>query len=309
MPRLDIPYILPLHFVEINPQQLVQYLSRHPDDWLLQNRLNIWQYGTYANKWTQDDSIPLQVTCNTGQPQLQVINCQGQVFITELMSQKQQNRYDPTTYIYESATALDILDDGFYWFKMTSGSITMISEPIRVQRIITESLLLEFKHRKFYGGVVWETGFSSNIRIPGILRRKPPAAKDVVYEDQILDMTMIKSTPYRLIDLIVGAGDMCPDYFIDTLNRILGCSSLQMDGRYYTKNEGFKWEQTDEQYNGVLYSYRGELREMINRTGKIIEPGTDTNQRVTIIGAIDLKGFADTSLSASSNLAEFTDVE
>lgn len=306
---LNIPYILPLKFVEVEPQQIVQYVSRHMDDWLLQNRLNTWQRGKFANQWLQSDSIALQVTSNAGQPQLQVIDCKGTVYITELMIQRQQNQYDPATYIYESATALAPLPEGYYWFKMTSGSLALISEPIYVAASLTESLLLQYKHRKFYENIIWETGFTTNLRISGMLRYKPPAAKDTVYEDQVLNMTMIKSVPYRVCELFVGAGYHVPDYIIDTLNRALGCSSARFDGRYYSKNEGFKWEAPDEEMNGLLYGYRGELREMLNRPYKIVDPTQNTNEQVVIVGAVDLKGFADTSESASSNLVEFLDVE
>lgn len=307
--KVLLPYISALKLLEVAPSQVEQYLSKHMDDYFLNHRLNRWQFGRYANKWLTSDSIPMQVQTNAGQLQIDVVDCHGTVYITELMIQRQQNRYDPTTYIYESSTALEPLPQGIYWFKFTNDNVALISEPIEVVNTLTESLLLQYKHRKYYEGVIWETGFESNMRVPGVLRYKPPAAKDTVYEDQVLDMTMIKSVPYRLIEILAGAGDMVPDYFIDTLNRIFGCSSLRIDGRYYSKNEGFKWEAADEVYNGVLYSYRGELREMLNRPYKLVEPGTDQNAITTIMGMVDLKGFADTSESASSNLTQFEDIE
>lgn len=306
--RLLLPYINPIHLMEIEPSQLDQYLSRHMDDWMLSNRLNRWQGGgKYTNKWLTADSVRLQLSTNTGQPQIQVINCRKQVFITELMIQRQQNTVDQDTYIYESATAFNSLAPGTYWFHITSDTLDLISEPIEVVSTLTESLLAEYKHRKYYEGVIWETGFVSNIRIPGILRHKPPAAKDTVYEDQVLDMTMIKSVPYRIVEILVGAGDMVPDYYIDTLNRIFGCSSLKIDGRYYSKNEGFKWDAADEVFNGVLYSYRGELRESINRPYKIVEPGVDNSVKAVLMGQVDLKGFGDTTEGGSTNLAFFED--
>lgn len=304
-----LPYINALHLVEVGPAQVEQYLSRHVDDWFLSNRLNRFQGGgKYANKWLQADSIYLQIPCNTGQPQIQVINCARTAIITELMIQRQQNVVDPSTYIYESATALATLPPAVYWFKITSGATTLISEPIEVCSTLDVSLLVQYKHRKNYADVIWETGIEMNMRIPGILRQKPSAAKDTVYEDQILNMTMIKSTPYRIWELLLGAGDMVPDYSMNTLNFILGCSSARIDGRYYTKNEGFKWEEADEQYNGVLYSYRGELRELLNRNSKIIQTGQNTNEQVTIMGAVDLTGFADTEFGGSSNIAFVEDI-
>lgn len=311
MSRLTLPYINALQLLEVAPAQITQYQSHHMDDWMLQNRLLQWQSGQYANPWLRADSIYLQLQTNTGQPTLTVIDKNRTVIIgPQLMIQRQQNPYDPATYIYESATSLNALQDGeCYWFKITTASITLISEPIQAFDEYANSILIQYKNRKFYADVIFETGIEMNLRIPGFLRMKPPAAKDTVYEDQILDMTMIKSVPYRLWEVYAGAPVRLPDYTIDKLNRIFGCSSVRIDGRYYTKNEGFKWEQVDNEQNTLFYAYRGELREMINRNSKIIIPGTNTNEMVVIVGLVDLKGFADTSESASSNLVQFEDIE
>jgi hypothetical protein len=305
--RLTLPYINALQLLEIAPAQIRQYQSYHMDDWMLQNRLNQWQSGSYASPWLRSDSIYLQVQTNTGQPTITVIDCNGAIVIgPQLMIQRQQNPYDPGTYIYESATSLNACQEGVqYWFKITTGSITLISEPVLIYEDYANSLLIQYKHRKFYADVIFETGIEMNMRIPGFLRSKPPAAKDTLYEDQILDETMIKSVPYRLWEIYMGAGVRVPDYMIDKLNRIFGCSSVRIDGRYYTKNEGFKWEQVDEEQNGTFFAYKGELREMINRNSKIIIPSTNTNEYVVIAGLVDLKGFADTSESASSNITQF----
>ncbi len=308
MARLIIPLVNSLKLLETAPQIIAQYMSKHMDDWMLSNRLNSWQAGSYRHPWLQSDSINLQLQTNTGQPQIQVINCKGTVFITELMIQRQQNQYEPDTFIYESATALATLATGVYWFKITTGSIILISEPIEVFDVLDNSLLVQYKHRKYYGGIIWETGIEMNFRIPGILQLKPPVSKDTLYEDQTLDQTMIKSVPYRLWNFIVGASMLVPDYIIDTLNRIFGCSSVRMDGRYYTKNDGFKWEPADDSYNHLLIGYRGELREMLNRNSKIVIPGTNTNELVTIMIAVDLKGFADTEQGGSQNVAFVEDV-
>ena len=302
MSRLTIPFINALQLVEIAPSQIRQYQTRHMDDYLHYNRLNEWQSGSYTSPYLRSDSIYLQFQTNTGQPTITVIDCAGNIIIgPQLMIQRQQNPYDPGTYIYESATSLNACQEGVtYWFKITTSTITLISEPILIYEDFANSLLIQYKHRKFYADVIFETGIEMNIRIPGILRQKPPAAKDTVYEDQVLDMTMIKSIPYRLWEVYLGAGIRVPDYMIDKLNRVLGCSSVRIDGRYYSKNEGFKWEQVDEEQNSTFYAYKGELREMINR---------NTNEFVVIAGLVDLKGFADTSESASSNITQFEDIE
>ncbi len=308
---LNPSFILPLKFVELNPTQVVQYLSRHMDDWHLYQRRNNWQQSArmYANQWLQSDSIVLQMTGNTGVPQIDVIDCKGTTYLTEAMIARQQNAYDPLTYIYESSTALAPLAPGNYYFKITSGTIVLISEPIEVcAEIYKPSFLLQYRHRKYYEGVIWETGIEMNLRVPGMIRLKKTAAKDTLYEDQNLAMTMIKSVPYRIMELMVGAGNMIPDYMLDTLPRVFGCSEVRADGRYYSKNEGFNFEASEEESNGYLFGARAEIREKFNRPYKIVNPPADANEEVTIMSMTDLKGFSDTSEAGSSNLVAFEDV-
>jgi hypothetical protein len=311
MPRIYIPYLNPLNLVEVDPAEVPQYESMHIDDYWWKERLNKWQQGTeqYYQPWRSDDVVVLQLQNNAGQLQVQVVNCNLEIQLTFLMQQKQQNTYQPEYFIYESSTALTPLPDGRYFFIVRAGTNpvkkTSISEPILIQAEQPRTLLIEYVNRSYYGNMIFETGITPSIRIQGFLTLQPPPSKDTLYEDQVLDMIMVQSKPYRLLELTI---EPVPDWMIDKLNWIFGCSGLRIDGKYFTKNEGAKWEETVSVMNGALKGYKIQLRESISRNSKVFDTTDDTDEELNLLVNADSKGFADTTEAASSSVVQFYDV-
>jgi hypothetical protein len=313
MGRLYTPFLLPIQWVNVEPAEVTQYISKHMDDYLLAERATRWQNGGYRQPWMTADVIKSQFTNNLGGITIKVIDCHQNLQFATPMQQLQQNTYEPQYFLYESSQALNNLSPGIYYLLAEIGTgpnLRLISEPIEVSEIIENSLLLEYKHRKYRGGVVFETGIEFSLRIHGFLNEKTPGSKDVLYEDQILDMTMVDSKPYRLWELLVfGPDGGLPDWMIDKLNWILGCSDLRIDGKYYTKQEGSKLEEGDTFQNGLLKSYKVEMREQIFRNAKVFSGTDNANERLTIVLNTTSKGFADTSENGSSNIFQVYDVE
>ncbi len=313
MSRIYIPHINPLQIVEVDPIEIPQYNFKHMDDHWWIDRLSQWQNpDQYKAPWQSNDVVSLQFQNNMGQLQVQIVNCQNQAAATFLMDQKQQNKYLPDYFIYESNSALTGLS-GTYFFIIRAGSSpvkkTFISEPINIQATQPDTILFEYVNRAFYQNLVFETGISPSLRVHGFLRLKDMPAKDTLYEDQVLDMVMVQSKPYRVWELYIGAPQQIPDYLIDKITRVLGCSDARIDGKFFTKNEGFKWEEADNLWNNALKAYKCELRESINRDSKIYDTEVDTNEELTLLVNSDSKGFADTSEDASSTIVTFVDVE
>jgi hypothetical protein len=313
MGRIYTPYLLPVTFYDVEPDEVTQYISRHMDDYLLAERNTRWQNGGYRQPWLMSDVIVNQFTNNLGAVTIKVIDCHQNLQFATAMQQKQQNTYEPEYFIYESSQALNSLNDDIYYLLAEVGTgpnKRLISEPIEVSETHENTLLLEYKHRKYRGGVVFETGIEFSLRVHGFLQLKPPASKDTLYEDQVLDMTMVDSKPYRIWELIMfGPDGGIPDWMIDKLNWVLGCSDLRIDGKYYTKQEGAKIEEGDNIQNGLLKSYRIELREQINRNSKVFSGTENTNEQLNILLNVSSKGFADTTTGDSSNIFQVIDVE
>ncbi len=96
---------------------------------------------------------------------------------------------------------------------------------------------------RYYNDIIFETGFPPSLRVLGKIKYKSPASRDTIYEDQVLNQSILNSVPFRIWELTIGGSSGIPDYLIDKVNRILGCSNLLIDGRLFTKSEGAKLEE------------------------------------------------------------------
>lgn len=291
---LYIPFINPINYTEVDFANVEQYISKHMDDFPFTETIMPWEQQTrFFQPWQISDSIRQQITTTYGPVALNVLDCQGNTVYSTTFQQKQQDANNPGNYIYESDLALNIFTAGTYFLQIVAGSPaqkTLISEPLIFAETIENSLLIEFSHFEFYNDVIFETGIDMNVRIYGGLKFKAPNAKDTLYEDQSLNMTMLKSVPYRLWRLVIGNAEGIPDWFIDKLNRVLGCSTVSIDGRNYSKNEGAKMEESTEE-NYPMRAWAIELREKLNRDSKIFSSTGNTNQPVSAVVSVETKGF------------------
>lgn len=308
MGRVICSILNPLNIVEVEPMQIPQYLSRHMDDYFLSNRLTRWQQLGYFQPYIQNDTLYLQLLNNAGAISVDVIDCNETVVYTFSITQKQQNAYDPNFYIYESDTALNVLQPGKYWLLIKVGSgpnVLLTAEGFEIGDG-QDTLLLQYSNRKFFANMIFETGYVGNIRIHGRLRLGESGSKDTTYEDQELDVTIIKSQPFVVYELLI---DPIPDWMYKKLLYALGCSDLQIDGKYFAKSPEAKFEVTSELDNGTLKSYKIELRENVARNAKIFDSIGNENERLIVTYITDLKGFGDLDGGQGDNLIPVTDYE
>jgi hypothetical protein len=310
MGRIILPFANPVNLIEASPVELPQYVSKFIDQYRWFERLSPQQQSIkpFYQPFQNSDVISTQFQSNVGVASIYLRNCKGHIIDSFVATQKQRNKYDIDYYIYESHIAGTPYPPGVYFLTYSFGDVTtLISEPFQIKEIHDNSLLFQYKHRHFKGKMIYETGIEPWIRVTGYLKKGTPVSKDTMYEDQVLDMTLIKSTPYRLFVLTL---EQIPDWMAEIFNEILGCSDVRIDGRYFTKNgDDAKFEKDIESYYGALANYTIELRESINRNAKIIGVDENTNEEVTIMLNVDSKGFADTSEEASSSVVTFVDVE
>jgi hypothetical protein len=312
MGRLILPYINPINLVEVSPTLIPQYVSRFMDDYLWANRLSVRQSGVskYYQPWNNNDVVSVQFQNSAGQVVVYLVNCKGKKIDSFIATPKQQNKYQPEYFIYESHIALTPYPEGHYFFIYEIGSPVrkaLISEPIYIKPQHEGTILFQYKHRTFRGNMVFETGIQPSVRVKANLKKQVPKSKDTLYEDQVLDMTILKSTPFRVFDLTL---EQIPDWYGEIFNWIMGCSDVRLDGRYYTKNgDDAKFEKEVSAYFDALIDHKLELRESVNRNSKIFDVDEDTTEEFFLTLNVDSKGFADTSQNASSSVITFIDVE
>jgi len=296
MPTLYFPHLTPVQFYQDVPDTNPQYNSRLFDDWYFVNTILPWEQRTkFEQLWQTSDTIYIQLQSTYGPINLQVISEIDDAVINTLpFVQGLPNVNDPSLFIYEIAVPLNIYDPGCYYLKITFGDpiiLTLRSEMINLSEVHENTLLLAFNHRKFYADIIWETGLTMQLRIPGTLKFKGPASKDTIYIDQVYNAQMIRSLPYKVWRLHIGAAEGIPDYLIEKILIALGCSNLLIDGKGYTKNEGAALEANEEED----YPMRGwtiELLPKINRLQRIFENDDEQDTFFAVMSNSDSKGFS-----------------
>jgi hypothetical protein len=111
---------------------------------------------------------------------------------------------------------------------------------------IKNTLFFEYENSSFYEDVIFETGIKFGLRVPGFLLYDEPGSQDVVYDDQDLNNTILSSQHFRNFKLFVGAPAGIPAWQIDRLDRIIGCDNFSIDGKYFSKPSGAKWEKSEQ---------------------------------------------------------------
>lgn len=295
-------YINPVKFHKLDNVQLDSYTSRFMDDWAFRRTIQPWEERKcFYQPWKTSDLIRLQYTSNAAPIVIRVYDENGVLKNTHGFTTLQQDELRPTFYIRQVEISLAALDPGKYFFTRDFvGGITY-SEPFEIledenldddENLTNQdpTILVAYSNMPAYQGIKFFTGFAPVIRVPAILKYKETAAKDNVYEDQLLNMTMINSVPFRVFDFIVGGNYGVPPYFIDKVARIHGCTTLQYDGRLFTKNEGASFEPTELEYY-PMRGYRIEMREKLNRDSVITENENTIEGIAAAALLIDTKGF------------------
>ena len=291
-----LSHINPVEFWDKNYSQQAQFNSRHINDYKLPDTLLPWQERAgFRQVWQTNDSIRLQVRTDAGPVTWRLYNCDNVQVDTDAFVQVLQNFDNPAEYIYQSDIDLSVYTEGTYYLQLEVGSpvnLFLISDYFELSEICDNSLLLNYRNSSFKDDVLFETGFAPVIRIKGHLQYKEPGSKDVVYEDQVLNETVIESKAFDLWDLFLSDELGIPDYMVRKLNGILGCDTLIIDNRYYARSEGSRLEAIAIEYY-PLRGWRIELREQLNRRAKYYSSSGSTNLGLSVLLNTDSKGFID----------------
>lgn len=302
--QVMIPKSLPLAFYLMNVDQVPQYLSRHMDDFLLSNQLEVYETPVvYEQKWTTSDVIPLQFQANFGSIQIQLIDCRQTVYQTFLATRVRANKFYPGFYIYEQYISLAGVAPGKYWFKSTlGGTTTMISEPLDIQYDQPGTLLFEYKNSKYHGDVIYETGIELAFRCEAKLYDVAFGAERTLYRDQRLNPTVLQSIPFRTWTLVFGKDYGLPDWVGEKINWIFSCDNVQVDGKAYAVDgdSSLEAQGIDELYK--LRRYTLKVQEGINNPSKTLGVEVDPNQRLIMAVSVDDTFFGDIATGQGNNV-------
>lgn len=293
-------FMNPVKFHQLDNIQPSNYVSRFMDDWAFRRTIQPWSQRTcFYQPWGNVDQVCLQYTSNFGPIVLRMYDENGLLVLTQSFVSVSQDELRPTFFIRQIQTNLNPYSPGKYFFTRDAAGAITYSEPFEIFDLEDSgieienphpTLYLEYSHYEPTGGLKFFTPFAPKIRIPGILEYKSPGSKDNVYEDQLLNQTLVNSVPFRIWQLILGGQYGVPPWFIDKVARILSCSNLSIDGRLYTKNENSNFEPVILE-NYPMAGWSIDLREKLNRDSQIIENDVVIEGIAAAAIMMDNKGF------------------
>lgn len=300
-----IPLLNPVKFVELDPVQLPQYLTKHFDDYWASEQLQGYEtIVKVKQKYQTSDTIYIQFESNFASIQMQVIDCDQTVLLTQAATQVRANKYLAGYYVYEITLSLAAFSAGTIWLKLSLGlgAKFMISEPIELAETWPGTILFQYSNSKYHGDVIFETGIVFGFRCEAVLRRLDPGNERTQYRDQKLNPTTLKVRPFRAWELGIGHLTGIPDWVIDKMNWIWSCDNVLCDGKSFAVLEDSKFEDQEIHKQYPLRHWTLNVQEGINRASKIVGVDVDSSKKLLVVYQIDGTVFGDLSLQAGSNL-------
>lgn len=300
-----IPFLCPVRFVELDPVELPQYLTKHFDDYWASEQLQSFEtVVNFTQKYQTSDTIYLQFESNFASIQLSVIDCDQTVLLTQAATQVRANKYLAGYYVYELTLSLAAFPAGTIWLKLSLGlgSKFMISEPIELAETWPNTILFQYNNSKYHGDVIFETGIVFGFRCEAVIRRLDPANERTAYRDQKLNPTTLKVRPFRGFELGIGHLSSVPDWVIDKMNWIWSCDNVLCDGKSFAVLDESKFEDKEIHPQYPFRQWALNIQEGINRASKIVGVDVDSSKKLLIVYQIDGTVFGDLSEQAGSNL-------
>lgn len=307
------PYLNPVKFHSFTPAQAEQYTQKFMDDYGFRDTiLEHEEKVCFFQRWGVNDAIRLQFKVNYQPNTLLALKADGTFVQDHTLERRQQDQFAPGTYIYQSDYDTAPLVPGYYMFKMQFGapaSNVLVSEPQQIQEYVdlVDTMYIEYSHYEKRGGLYFQSPFSPAIRVPGFLKYKEPGSIDTWFEDEPLNPTMAQSISFDVHTLFVGGPEGVPPWVIQKVARIIKCSDVKINGRYYTaatKDARFQPEEVE------YYPMKGwqiDLRPKLNKDGTDYTTTTAQVGMNSIIGVTDTKGFGYDD--AGGDFLEFSDVQ
>jgi hypothetical protein len=310
--RADIPFLNPVRFVELDPVELPQYNTKHFDDYWFKEQLQPYETDVeFKQKYQINDTIYLQFEANFASIQMQVIDCEQTVLLTQAATQVRANKYLPGYYVYEITLSLAAFSAGTIWLKLNLGlgSKFMISEPIELAEKWPGTILYQYNNSKYHGDVIFETGIVFGFRCEAVIEEYEPGSERTSYRDQKLNPSTLKVRPFDSFTVVAGHRSGIPGWVVKRMNWIWSCDNVLLDGKSFTVLDDGKIEDKVIHKQYPLKSWALKIQEGINRASKIVGVDVDSNKKLLVTAVMDGTIFGDLSEQAGSNLTPINSVE
>jgi hypothetical protein len=312
MNQIEIPFINPLHWIPVNPNQPRQYYTKYAYDWAFEDTLYNWQETLTRYRPVRcGDPIKNQFTANFGSILIQCVDCMGNVVYSQNATQVRANKYLPGYFLYQFSCDTTGFPPGrLYRFLMIPSGDTADEQKTEWLYVDTEqpnTILWEYWHNRYHEDVVFETGIVFSMRLPGFFEEKAPGSVDVIYTDQVLNNTQLSSRPLENQTLYIGDGGGVPYSWILKANMAFTCLNVKLDNFLWAKSDGAKWNEFAQEGTRVK-GYSIDLRPGLNRASRIINPMIDTTKKITFVSQIDGSVFGSIDNSGGTIVTPVTNI-
>lgn len=159
--------------------------------------------------------------------------------------------------IYELEYDFVTLSTGKYYAEFSyigDGSVihTLISEPIFIQAVHENTMLLSYTNSENNFDIIFETAIVLNFRVESAIKDYKPKNDRSVYTDQKQNPTQLSAVPYRLLKFYVGFKYGVPEWVFDKINWIQSVDQVQYNGIYYQVISGADYETETNEDNSFL---------------------------------------------------------
>lgn len=214
----------------------------------------------YLQKFTRKDSTKIQVLSDF-EFTFKIYKSSDNSLVSTLIPVENDSGIIGQTFkIYEVSIDFSLLAVGIYYCEIVytneaDEEITYTSECIDVQNEHENTIVFEYTNSENNFSVVFETEIEFSLRVEGNITNFTPEFDDIIYNDQKRNATKLDSIPYRSFELFIGNAAGIPEWMADKVNRLMSCDQIKIEGVYYEKTEGAKWEiQKPDLYNKPILS-------------------------------------------------------
>ena len=267
---LMIPKVSPFDFKKANNGLEAWYKDSLTDLVKQTNYVQIWEA---EDPMTFQLKVKFEFLKQTVPPAIPVVadlvDCNEVVYVT--FNASQMGTVDGWTYLhfhkvfqwYQSP----VMPSGQFHIRLrftlqTNDVDVFYSEPINIQQEHENSVLIGYSHSANDYDMIFQRNFitfatqiAAGTKDPysliqsGALYRirvfggvypvdETPASDDVIYTDQTHSNKMLSSQPFNVYRFIFGDNSGLSNWMADKINRVFSCEFVQVDGIYFTKNDG-----------------------------------------------------------------------
>lgn len=285
-----------------------RYNSKDFEDFDFPDTILPWeQRAGFCQPWQLNDVIQTQLRTNVGPVNWVLKSCEtDEVIDTVQLDQKQESENEPGLFIYELLAPLSGYEPGCYYAEFQFGTpavITVVTGELNFEELHENTQLAEYKHYEAREDIIFETGFFPSVRVPAIKKYTGPKQKATVYEDQVLNMSSLRSQKYRTWQWRIGLGKGIPDYFADMIGGIIGCSDFRIDGKSVTVADDAEMEANE--IDGLsLRWWSVDLRDRYTRGSRTIENDVPIDAAITVMINVDSKGFGNSNTGSETIITD-----